>query len=195
MHNLNQDLSNDVLRSRGINVREGYILTEIHTVAASQQDAAPLTDDFLLTTQGSTRFVLQYLWRASRNYRPGSAQRLRRAISQDDRRIHCPLRGRACLKGAISRQSSEKGIGRGRVVATRDHVVPLDEFERASSFGPRLESLRGRSVVLSVRDMAKVAAALIDLDGCARRVLLVPAGWESWRLEVAARNAEADAVV
>ena len=88
-----------------------------------------------------------------------------------------------------------EGIGRCRVVATRDHVVPLDEFERASSFGPHLESLRGRSVVLLVRDMAKVAAALIDLDGCARRILLVPAGWESWRLEVAARNAEADALV
>ena len=89
----------------------------------------------------------------------------------------------------------QEGIGRCRVVATRDHVIPLDEFERASSFGPQLESLRGRSVVLLARDIAKVAAALIDLDGCARRILLVPAGWESWRFEVAARNAEADVVV
>ena len=89
----------------------------------------------------------------------------------------------------------QEGIGRCRVVATRDQVVPLDEFERASSFGPQLESLRGSSVVLLARDIAKVAAALIDLDGCARRILLVPAGWESWRFEVAARNAEADVVV
>ena len=88
-----------------------------------------------------------------------------------------------------------EGIGRGRVVATRDYALALDEFEHASSLGPDLKRLRGRSVVLSVRDMAKVAAALIDLDGCARRILLVPAGWESWRFEVAARNAEADAVV
>jgi acyl-coenzyme A synthetase/AMP-(fatty) acid ligase len=43
--------------------------------------------------------------------------------------------------------------------------------------------------------MAKVAAALIDLDGCARRILLVPPGWESWRLEAAASDAEADAFV
>ena len=88
-----------------------------------------------------------------------------------------------------------EGVGRGRVVATRDYVLALDEFEHASSLGPDLKRLYGRSVVVSVRDMAKVAAALIDLDGCARRVLLVPAGWESQRLDVAARNAEADAVV
>jgi acyl-coenzyme A synthetase/AMP-(fatty) acid ligase len=89
----------------------------------------------------------------------------------------------------------QRGPGRGRVIATRDHVLPLDEYERASSFGPELTKLSGRSVVLSVRDMAKAAAALIDLDGCARRILLVPPGWESRRLEAAASDAEADAIV
>lgn len=84
---------------------------------------------------------------------------------------------------------------RGRVVATRDYVLPLDECERSSSLGPDLAKLRGRSVVVSVRDMAKVAAALIDLDGCARRILLVPPGWESSRLEAAASNLGADAIV
>ena len=61
--------------------------------------------------------------------------------------------------------------------------------------GPDLKRLRGRSVVLSVQDMAKAAAALIELDGFARRVVLCPAGWEPWRLESAARDAEADALV
>jgi acyl-coenzyme A synthetase/AMP-(fatty) acid ligase len=89
----------------------------------------------------------------------------------------------------------EKGRGRGRVVETRDYALPLDGFEHASSLGPDLERLRGRSVVISVRDMAKVAAALIDLDGWARRILLVPPGWESWRLQAAASDAEADAIV
>jgi acyl-coenzyme A synthetase/AMP-(fatty) acid ligase len=84
---------------------------------------------------------------------------------------------------------------RGRVITTRDHVLPLDSFERGSSLGSHLASLRGRSVVLFVRDMAKVAAALIDLDACARRILLCPAGWELSRLESAARDAEADALV
>ena len=89
----------------------------------------------------------------------------------------------------------QEGRGRGRVVTTRDYVLPLDEFEHASSLGSDLKRLRGRSVVLSVRDMAKVAATLIDLDGCARRILLVPPGWESRRLEAAASEAEADALV
>jgi acyl-coenzyme A synthetase/AMP-(fatty) acid ligase len=74
-------------------------------------------------------------------------------------------------------------------------VLPLDDFERASSLGPHLASLRGRSAVLFVRDMAKAAAALIDLDGCARRIVLCPPGWELSRLESAARDAEADALV
>jgi acyl-coenzyme A synthetase/AMP-(fatty) acid ligase len=87
------------------------------------------------------------------------------------------------------------GRGLGRIVATRDYVLALDEFEHASSLGPDLERLRGRSVILTVRDMAKVAAALIDLDGCARRILLAPPGWESWRLAAAASDAEVDVLV
>src|SRR5208337_3252031 len=87
------------------------------------------------------------------------------------------------------------GAGRGRVVATPDHVLPLDSFERASSLRSHLARLEGRSVILSVGDMAKAAAALIDLDGCARRIVLCPPGWEQSRVESAGRDAEADALV
>ena len=89
----------------------------------------------------------------------------------------------------------QEGRGRDRVVATRDYTLALDEFGHASSLGHDLKRLRGSSVVLSGRDTAKVAAALIDLDGCARRILLAPPGWESWRLEAAASDAEADVLV
>jgi hypothetical protein len=44
-------------------------------------------------------------------------------------------------------------------VATREHVLPLDDFARASSLGSHLAALEGRSVVLFVHDMAKAAAA------------------------------------
>jgi acyl-coenzyme A synthetase/AMP-(fatty) acid ligase len=101
-----------------------------------------------------------------------------------------PLPKAANLAGLIGERSS-----RGRVIATRDHVLRLDDFERASSLGAHLASLRGRSVVLFVRDIAKVAATLIDLDGCARRIVVCPPGWERPRLESAARDAEADALV
>jgi acyl-coenzyme A synthetase/AMP-(fatty) acid ligase len=89
----------------------------------------------------------------------------------------------------------QEGRSRCRVIATRDYVLALDEFEHASSLGPDLTRLRGRSVVLSVRDMAKVAAALIDLDGCARRILLAPPEWDSRRLEAAASDAKTDVLV
>jgi acyl-coenzyme A synthetase/AMP-(fatty) acid ligase len=83
---------------------------------------------------------------------------------------------------------------RGRVVATREHLLPLDDFAHASSLGPYLPRLEGRSVVLSVRDMATAAAALIDLDGCARRIVLCPPGWDRSLVDSAARLAEADAL-
>jgi acyl-coenzyme A synthetase/AMP-(fatty) acid ligase len=89
----------------------------------------------------------------------------------------------------------EKAGGRGRVVATRDHVLPLDGFACASSLGPHLAHLRNRSVVLWVGDMAKAAAALIDLDGWARRIVLCPPEWQPSRLETVVRDAEADALV
>jgi acyl-coenzyme A synthetase/AMP-(fatty) acid ligase len=89
----------------------------------------------------------------------------------------------------------QEGRGRGRVVATRDYVLPLGDFEHSSSLGSDLQRLRGSSIVVSVRDMAKAAATLIDLDGCARRILLAPPGWESRHLEAAASEAEADAIV
>ena len=84
---------------------------------------------------------------------------------------------------------------RGRVIATRNHILPLDEFERASCLGSLRARLRERSVVLVVRDMAKAAAALIDLDGWARRIVVCPPGWEVPQVESAARDAEADALV
>jgi acyl-coenzyme A synthetase/AMP-(fatty) acid ligase len=42
--------------------------------------------------------------------------------------------------------------------------------------------------------MAKAAAALIDLDGLARRILLCPPGWDADKLSAAAAQIEADAL-
>ena len=58
----------------------------------------------------------------------------------------------------------------GRVVATRDQVLLLDEF--LSGLEPRFATFAARGP----RDMAKAAAALIDLDGLARRIRSLPAG-------------------
>jgi acyl-coenzyme A synthetase/AMP-(fatty) acid ligase len=102
-----------------------------------------------------------------------------------------PLSSDAATLAGLLRQNGSAG----RVVATRDAVVPLDGFAHTSSLGESLQRLRNRSVVLAVGDMAKAAAALIELDGWARRILLCPPGWDAKQLESAARDAEAEAVV
>ncbi len=93
------------------------------------------------------------------------------------------------VRALISRSSTP-----GRIVSTRDHTLPLDAFAAASPFGADRGTLAGRSVVLSVRDMAKAAAAIIDLDGLARRVLLCPPGWDEAKLAAAALAADVDAL-
>ena len=82
------------------------------------------------------------------------------------------------------------GAGQGRVVATREHVLRLDEFPGPQVSAPDLGRFEGRSAVLFVREMAKAAAALIELDGWARRIVLCPPGWDAPRLEAVVRSAE-----
>ena len=81
-----------------------------------------------------------------------------------------------------------------RVVSTRDYVLPLDQVAAGSAFGADRSAFAGRSVVLLVRDMVKAAAALIDLDGVARRILLCPPNWEEAKLAPAAQLIGADAL-
>ena len=101
-----------------------------------------------------------------------------------------PLSDPSTLRGLIAHAGAA-----GRAIRSRDAEFALAEFEDASPFGDAREQLRGRSVVLYVRDMALAAAALIDLDGLARRILLCPPGWGAAELASAARDAKADAVV
>ena len=81
-----------------------------------------------------------------------------------------------------------------RFVSTRDYIVPLNRVAENSPFGAHRSALAGRSVVLFVRDMAKAAAALIDLDGVAQRILLCPPAWDDAKLASAARSIGADAL-
>ena len=94
---------------------------------------------------------------------------------------------------ALSRWLSHAAAG--RTISTRDRILPLDLTSAQSPFGEERERLRGRSVVLFVGDMATAAAALIDLDGFARRILLCPPAWDAEKLGRAAALAEADALV
>ena len=79
-------------------------------------------------------------------------------------------------------------------MVTPEHRLALADFAAASPFGEARARLAGLSVILYVRDMALAAAALIDLDGFARRIVLAPPGWGDAELESAALSAEADAI-
>jgi acyl-coenzyme A synthetase/AMP-(fatty) acid ligase len=93
----------------------------------------------------------------------------------------------------LSALIAQAGVG-AREVSTRDHRVSLSDFASGSVFGAERRRFAGRSVVLAVGDMAKAAAALIDLDGLARRILLCPPGWDAARIAPAAALVEADAL-
>ncbi len=89
----------------------------------------------------------------------------------------------------------EAGAGLGRTIATRDCLLRLDDFAHGTSLGADLPRLEGRSIVLAVSDMTKAAAALIELDGLARRIVLCPPSFDMRGLDALARHAEADALV
>lgn len=74
-------------------------------------------------------------------------------------------------------------------------TVNLADFARASSFGGRLEELRGRSALLAVKDPLRAALAMLELDGVAARIVLCPADLPAAHMPPVARNAAADACV
>jgi acyl-coenzyme A synthetase/AMP-(fatty) acid ligase len=56
----------------------------------------------------------------------------------------------------------------------RETAIRLAELAQHSLLGSRLEALRGRCVLLAVRDQLTAALALLELDGVARRLVLCP---------------------
>ncbi|HEV2443518.1 MAG TPA: AMP-binding protein [Steroidobacteraceae bacterium] len=71
-------------------------------------------------------------------------------------------------------------------------AVPLASLGSASCLGGRLDALRGRSVVVAIRDQLTAAIALLELDGVARRMVLCTPDLAPEHLPHVARSAEAD---
>jgi acyl-coenzyme A synthetase/AMP-(fatty) acid ligase len=65
----------------------------------------------------------------------------------------------------------------------------------ASSLGGRLAELKERSVLLAASGQLAAALALIELDGIARRITILPPDIEAEHLTVLLRGAEIDAIV
>jgi acyl-coenzyme A synthetase/AMP-(fatty) acid ligase len=79
------------------------------------------------------------------------------------------------------------GIFHGRAAS-----VALADLARGSILDGRLESLRGRTVVLAMREQLATAVALVELDGVARRLVLCTPDLTPEQLAGISAAAEAD---
>jgi acyl-coenzyme A synthetase/AMP-(fatty) acid ligase len=82
--------------------------------------------------------------------------------------------------------------GRGGALIGPGRTVPLASLARASCLAGRLEALRGRSVLVAIRDQLTAAIALLELDGVARRMVLCTPDLSPEHLPHVARGAQAD---
>ncbi len=73
--------------------------------------------------------------------------------------------------------------------------VALADLVSASILSGKLEELRGRSVVLAMRDQLSTAIALVELNGVARRLTLTTPDLNAEQLRSVAAIAEADAIL
>lgn len=97
----------------------------------------------------------------------------------------------SCLWDSIARLGAPpRGEFRGRGAS-----VMLAELAAGSTFGPALESLRGRSVLIATREQLPTALALVELDGVARRMVLCTPDLTPEQLAAVAATAQADAIV
>jgi acyl-CoA synthetase (AMP-forming)/AMP-acid ligase II len=73
--------------------------------------------------------------------------------------------------------------------------VALSDLAVGSTFGPALESLRDRSLLIATHEQLATALALIELDGVARRMVLCTPDLTREQLQSIAAIAQADVIV
>ena len=76
-----------------------------------------------------------------------------------------------------------------------DTKASWDELLQGSIRADRSSDLRGQSVLLATTDQFRASAALIELDGIARRIVLYPPDLSPEHLPYVAMTAEADMLV
>ena len=77
----------------------------------------------------------------------------------------------------------------------RSGSVALQDLGAGSIFGGKLESFRGRSVLLAMHEQLGSALALLELDGVARRLVLCTPDLTPEQLALVSAGAEADIVL
>jgi acyl-coenzyme A synthetase/AMP-(fatty) acid ligase len=92
-------------------------------------------------------------------------------------------------------ESVSSGEPAAAVFHGRAGCIALAELAGSSILGGKLESLRGRTVVLAMREQLATAAALVELDGVARRLVLCTPDLTPEQLAGVCATAEADVVL
>ena len=82
-----------------------------------------------------------------------------------------------------------------RFVAGAEVKIALSDFVKGSALDGRGHELCGRSVLIATIDQLMAVAALIELDGVARRIVLYPPDLSLEHLPFVARSAAVDAIV
>jgi acyl-coenzyme A synthetase/AMP-(fatty) acid ligase len=80
-------------------------------------------------------------------------------------------------------------------LSSAEMSLSLRDLLSGSVLGGRCQELSGSSVVIATTDQLPAAAALIELDGVARRMVLCPPDLPAEYLPSIVRSAEADAIV
>jgi acyl-coenzyme A synthetase/AMP-(fatty) acid ligase len=93
------------------------------------------------------------------------------------------------LKGRIADAGPE------RFFWDREARLCVNHLARGTGFGGRLAELAGRSVIVATSSQLTTALALIELDGVARRLTILPPDTAADHLDALFACAEADAVV
>ena len=81
------------------------------------------------------------------------------------------------------------------IIVGLDTKASWDELLQGSIRADRSSDLRGQSVLLATTDQFRASAALIELDGIARRIVLYPPDLSPEHLPYVAMTAEADMLV
>ena len=82
-----------------------------------------------------------------------------------------------------------------RYLRAPDAEARYTDLVRGTIFGGRLDGLAGRSVLLATGSQITTALALVELDGCARRLLILPPDADPSHLDAVVSAAGIDAVV
>jgi acyl-coenzyme A synthetase/AMP-(fatty) acid ligase len=108
----------------------------------------------------------------------------------DNARSSPRLPGSSLWESIARPNEAAAGVFHGPAVS-----VPLADLAGGSLLQGKLESLRGRSVLLATKDQLPTAVALAELDGVARRLVLCTPDLTPEQLSGVAATAQADAVL